>query len=118
MKSTAAANHGVFVQAVVWWALAFAAHTEWPSSTLPSRRFYGFYAAQRVLSAEEKAVRRMLTAKVCLFFFFLFCEGKREDERRGRRVDAAAGRPRRLAPRADGRAGVSPRTSGGEGRDG
>ena len=36
-------------------------------------------------------------------------------KRRGGGVDAAAGRPRRLASRTDGCAGVSPRTSGGEG---
>ena len=33
-------------------------------------------------------------------------------------MDAAVGRPRILASRADGRAGVSPRTSGGEGGEG
>ena len=33
-------------------------------------------------------------------------------------MDAAAGRPWRLASLADGRAGVSPRTSGGEGGEG
>ena len=38
------------------------------------------------------------------------------DKRRGREVDAAAGRPQRLALRADRRGGVSPQTSGGEGR--
>ena len=43
------------------------------------------------------------------------CGGERE--RRPTAADAAAGRPRRSAPRVDGRASMSPRTCAGEGRD-
>ena len=84
----------------------------------PSHRdvFTVFTPLSGCLARRRRRFAGCLQRRYVFFFFFLFGEGKREDERRGRGVDAAAGRPRRLAPRADGRVGVSLRTSGGEGR--